>query len=71
MVILGQNYQQRRRPVGPLILGVLVLLVIGFLVFAYARGGETPTQRVEKQIALPSAATSGSVTGPESALSEG
>jgi hypothetical protein len=81
MTILGQNYRQRRRPKGPLILIALALAFVGFLVFAYSRGGEMPTQRVEKQIALPSAATQGSnaaagsvstgESGPESLGPEG
>lgn len=64
MAILGQNYRQRRRPVGPLILAVLGVLIIAFLVFAYSRGGEVPTARVEKQIAMPAAAASGSGSDP-------
>ncbi|MDM7956349.1 hypothetical protein [Blastomonas sp.] len=66
MAILGQNYRQRRRPMGPLILIVLAVLIVAFLVFAYSRGGEVPTARVEKQIAMPSAATSdGGMAQPE------
>lgn len=60
MAILGQNYRQRRRPMGPLILIVLAVLIVAFLVFAYLRGGEVPTARVEKPIAMPSAAASDS-----------
>lgn len=70
MTILGQNYRQRRRPKGPLILIALALAFVGFLVFAYSRGGEMPTQRVEKQIPLPSAATQGSSVGSESLASD-
>lgn len=69
MAILGQNYRQRRRPMGPLILAVLAVLVIAFLVFAYSRGGEVPTSRVEKQIAMPAAAASGA--GADTAQPEG
>ena len=70
MTILGQNYRQRRRPKGPLILVALALVFVGVLVFAYSRGGELPTQRVEKQIPLPSAATQGASAGA-SAVSTG
>lgn len=59
MAILGQNYRQRRRPMGPLILVVLAVVVVALLVLAYSRGGEVPTARVEKQIPLPSATASG------------
>ncbi|MCO5793605.1 MAG: hypothetical protein HEQ21_12355 [Blastomonas sp.] len=62
MAILGQNYRQRRRPKGPLILVALAVLVVAFLAFAYSRGGEVPTARVEKQIALPTAAASNVAT---------
>jgi hypothetical protein len=66
MAILGQNYRQRRRPMGPLILVGLAVLIIAFLVFAYSRGGEVPTARVEKQIPMPTAAASdGGVAQPE------
>ncbi|MCG6119958.1 MAG: hypothetical protein MEP44_04880 [Blastomonas sp.] len=66
MAILGQNYRQRRRPMGPLILVVLAVLVVALLVFAYSRGGEVPTARVEKQIAMPAAAASdGGTAQPE------
>lgn len=58
MAILGQNYRQRRRPMGPLILVALVVLIVAFLAFAYSRGGEVPTERVEKTIAMPGAAAS-------------
>lgn len=54
---------------GPLILIVLAVLVVAFLAFAYSRGGEVPTARVEKQIPLPAAATSGAL--PETAQPEG
>jgi hypothetical protein len=56
MVILGQDYRRRRRPKGPLILAGIAALLIGFLGFAYTRGGEVPTSRVEKTIPLPAAA---------------
>ncbi|MFN3819728.1 hypothetical protein [Blastomonas sp.] len=69
MAILGQNYRQRRRPMGPLILVVLAVLVVALLVLAYSRGGEVPTARVEKQIPLPSATTSGA--GADTAQPEG
>ncbi|GGB69252.1 hypothetical protein [Blastomonas aquatica] len=69
MAILGQNYRQRRRPMGPLILIVLAVLIVAFLVFAYSRGGEVSTARVEKQIPLPTATASGA--GPDTALPEG
>lgn len=65
MAILGQNYRQRRRPVGPLILVVLAVAIVGFLVFAYSRSGEVPTQRVEKQIPLPPSAKAASAAGAE------
>lgn len=54
---------------GPLILVVLALVIVGFLVFAYSRGGETPTQRVEKQISLPTTATQGSNAASETSVS--
>lgn len=54
---------------GPLILVVLALVIVGFLVFAYSRGGEMPTQRVEKQIPLPTNATQGSNAAPETSVS--
>lgn len=63
MTILGQNYRPRRRPMGPLILGGLVIALVAFLVFAYSRGGEVPLVQVEKQIPLPAAATGG--TSPD------
>jgi uncharacterized protein (DUF2237 family) len=69
MAILGQNYRQRRRPMGPLILIVLAVLVVAFLVFAYSRGGEVSTARVEKTIPLPAAA--GSVAGTDAGQPEG
>lgn len=59
MAIIGQNYGRRRRPKGPIILAVLAVALIGLLVLAWARGGEVPTQRVEKSIPLPAAAKSG------------
>lgn len=63
MAILGQNYRQRRRPIGPLILVVLAVLMVAFLAFAYSRGGEVPTARVEKTIPLPAAASTGAAPG--------
>lgn len=69
MAILGQNYGRRRRPVGPIILAVLGAVLIGFVALAWSMGGEVPTQRVEKTIALPAAATGSA--GPDAALPEG
>lgn len=63
MAILGQNYRQRRRPMGPLILLVLAVVIVAFLALAYSRGGAVSTARVEKSIPLPAAATQGSGTG--------
>lgn len=71
MAILGQNYRQRRRPIGPLILVVLAVAIIGFLVFAYSRGGEMPTQRIEKQIPLPPSATASAAPSAEAQSPEG
>ncbi|PXW68477.1 hypothetical protein C7451_11767 [Blastomonas natatoria] len=68
MAIIGQNYGRRRRPKGPIILAVLAVALIGLLALAWARGGEMPTQRVEKTIPLPAAAKNGgaaSSTGAE------
>lgn len=63
MAIIGQNYGRRRRPMGPIILIVIAVALIGLLVLAWSRGGEVPTQRVEKSIPLPAAAKSGAGAG--------
>lgn len=62
MAIIGQNYGRRRRPMGPIILVVIGVALIGLLVLAWSRGGEVPTQRVEKSIPLPAAAKSGAAS---------
>lgn len=69
MAILGQNYGRRRRPVGPIILAVLGVVLIAFVVLAWSKGGEVPTQRVEKSIPLPAVAKGNA--GPDAALPEG
>ncbi|WP_152414611.1 hypothetical protein [Blastomonas sp. AAP53] len=69
MAILGQNYGRRRRPVGPIILAALGVVLIAFVVLAWSRGGEVPTERVEKTIPLPTAAASSA--GPDASLPEG
>ncbi|ESZ85793.1 MAG: hypothetical protein Q27BB25_17455 [Blastomonas sp. CACIA14H2] len=63
MAIIGQNYGRRRRPKGPIILVVIAVALVGLLALAWSRGGEVPTQRVEKSIPLPAAATGGSAAG--------
>ena len=69
MAIIGQNYARRRRPKGPIILVLIAVALIGLLALAWSRGGEVPTQRVEKSIPLPAAAKSGAAAG--SSQSEG
>ena len=63
MAIIGQNYGRRRRPKGPIILVALAVALIGLLALAWTRGGEVPTQRVEKTIPLPAAAKTGASSG--------
>ena len=48
---------------GPIILVVIAVALIGLLALAWSRGGEVPTQRVEKSIPLPAAAASGAAAG--------
>ncbi|WAC24400.1 hypothetical protein [Blastomonas sp. SL216] len=69
MAIIGQNYGRRRRPIGPFILVGLAVVLVALLALAWSRGGEVPTQRVEKSIPLPAAAKSGAGAG--STQSEG
>lgn len=52
MTIIGQTSRsRRRRGRGGLVLAVLAVLLVALFVFAYAKGGERPLERIEKPVA--------------------
>lgn len=50
MKIQSSFPNQRRRSRGPLILGLIVLALIGFLLWLASRDTEVPTTRIEQDV---------------------
>ncbi|MEZ5708680.1 MAG: hypothetical protein R3E02_04730 [Blastomonas sp.] len=56
MTIIGLQKARKKRPKGPIILGLLAVVLVGFVVLLYVKGGEQSQERVEKPVAIPAGA---------------